>query len=262
MTPGDVLEGRAKWSVSRADSLQWLKTLPDKSVDALICDPPYSSGGQFRGDRTASTNSKYTQTGTGLERPDFLGDNRDQRGQLAWLSLWLADCARIVKPGGAACVFTDWRMLPTTTDAFQAGGFVWRGIWVWDKTDGVRPVMGRFRNQCEYVVWGSVGAMPDGEEVGVLPGVARQAVSGQVKLHIAGKPVPVMEALCRICPPGGVVLDPFAGSASTGEAALRLGRRFIGCELDAHWHKVACERLEGSLQTKQETTGDLFGGTS
>ena len=46
------------------------------------------------------------------------------------------------------------------------------------------------------------------------------------------------------CPPGGTVLDPFAGTASTGEAALRLGRSFIGVELNAEFEEHARERLE------------------
>jgi site-specific DNA-methyltransferase (adenine-specific) len=51
---------------------------------------------------------------------------------------------------------------------------------------------------------------------------------------------PLIEAFC---PPGGLVLDPFAGSGSTGEAALRCGRRFVGIELDPTYHAAAVERL-------------------
>ncbi len=51
------------------------------------------------------------------------------------------------------------------------------------------------------------------------------------KHHIAGKPTAVMRAIARICPSGGVILDPFAGSGTTGVGALLVGRRFIGFEL-------------------------------
>jgi hypothetical protein len=51
--------------------------------------------------------------------------------------------------------FTDWRQLPMLTDVLQAGGFVWRGVMPWDKTESSRaPHTGYFRHQCEYVVWG------------------------------------------------------------------------------------------------------------
>ena len=53
----------------------------------------------------------------------------------------------------------DWRMLPTMTDAVQMAGWTWRGIVVWDKTNGCRPQLSRFRSQAEYVVWASRGAI-------------------------------------------------------------------------------------------------------
>ena len=73
---------------------------------------------------------------------------------LVWCSLWLAECLRVAKPGAPIAVFSDWRQLATMIDAIQCGGFVFRGVMPWDKTEAVRPRMGGFRSQCEYVVWG------------------------------------------------------------------------------------------------------------
>jgi len=158
----------ARWSLQQGDALAVLRSMPNASVDAVITDPPYSSGGFTRGDRTASTTTKYTMTGTQIERPEFAGDNRDQRSFGYWCALWLSECLRIARPGAPICVFTDWRQLPTTTDAVQSGGWLWRGIVVWDKTEACRPAMGRFAAQCEYVVWGTAGPSPDREDVGCL----------------------------------------------------------------------------------------------
>ncbi len=151
----DVIEGRARWSFERCNCLARLRDMPDACVDAVITDAPYSSGGFTRGDRMAAPSAKYEQSGQKLERVDFAGDNRDQRSFGYWCALWLAECLRIARPGSPICLFTDWRQLPTTTDALQAGGWVWRGILPWDKTEGARPMRGRFTAQCEYVVWGS-----------------------------------------------------------------------------------------------------------
>ena len=49
-------------------------------------------------------------------------------------------------------------------------------------------------------------------------------------------------------PPGGLVLDPHAGTATTGVAALRMGRRFLGIEADRRWFDIACRRLETASQ--------------
>ena len=236
----------AAWSFILGEALGVLRGLPDASVDAVVTDPPYSSGGFTRGDRTSDTTTKYVQTGVKIDRPDFAGDNRDQRSFGYWCALWLSECLRVAKPGSPIVVFTDWRQLPTTTDAIQAGGWVWRGIVPWDKTEACRPAMGRFAAQCEYAVWGTAGASPDSEDVGCLWGCIRESVKQADKHHITGKPTAVMQRLVRICPRGGVVLDPFAGSGTTGVAALLEGRRFLGIEQSEEYSRIARERLEAA----------------
>ncbi|WP_211452635.1 DNA-methyltransferase [Collimonas antrihumi] len=229
----------------QGDCLPFLEGLPDSAIDALITDPPYASGGLHIGARQQSPTIKYTSSGRNQLHSDFTGDHRDQRSHLRWMLLWLSECFRALKPGAPICLFTDWRQLPTTTDALQAAGFTWRGIAVWDKTEGVRPQMGRFRAQCEYVVWGSKGDMPIKRDVGVLPGAIRQVIKQTDKHHITGKPTEVMRHFNRICKPGGIILDPFAGSGSTLVAAQMDGYEWIGCELSDHYHEIAQARLNG-----------------
>jgi len=231
------------WTLACADSLLWLHAAETESVDAVVTDPPYSSGGQHRGDRTAATSAKYQNSDSAIEYPEFNGDTRDQRGYLAWCSLWLAEAWRITKPGGVGIVFTDWRMLPTATDAFQAGGWVWRGIVPWTKP-GARPHLGRFTASCEFAIWGSKGPMPNDRGVGVLPGfIEAIPVRSDVRQHLTEKPESVMRKLVQIVPAGGLICDPFAGSGTTGVAALLEDRRFVGVEMSAEYHRIACDRL-------------------
>jgi len=244
------------WSHDRAtlyggDALAVLPSLPSASVDAVITDPPYSSGGMVRGDRMGSASSKYTMLSRrGIERPEFTGDNRDQRSYAYWCALWLGECLRITKPGGVVCMFADWRQLPTTTDAIQAGGWVWRGIAVWDKTPRCRPHIGRFTAQAEFIAWGSNGPMEMGgpaTDPAAHPGVLIHMAAHDDKHHTTGKPTAVMRWLVRICPKGGTVLDPFAGSGTTGVAAMIEGRNFIGAEIAPHYQRVARERIEAAI---------------
>jgi site-specific DNA-methyltransferase (adenine-specific) len=229
-------------SLYRGDSLAVLREMPSQSIDCLITDPPYSSGGMLRGDRMGNTKAKYVNSDSGSQAlEDFTGDNRDQRAYAYWSALWIGECLRLLKPGGVGCVFTDWRQLPATTDAFQSGGFVWRGVVPWAKTQ-YRPQAGRFAAQCEYVVWGSAGSMGIDYEDPCLPGFF-QAAPPREREHITQKPLDVMRELVKICPPGGIVLDPFMGSGSTGVAAVSEGRRFIGVEMSAHYAEVAEGRL-------------------
>lgn len=221
------------------DCLDVLKRLPAGSVDAVVTDPPYSSGGMFRGDRTQRTDSKYTLTQSAGRRPDFTGDNRDQRSWGFWCALWLGECLRVVKPSGYCLMFSDWRQLPTATDTFQAGGWIWRGVIGWDKTTAARPPnTGYFRHQCEYIVWGTKGV--SAANGGPWPGCFRFGVKQADKHHQTGKPTDLMAELVKV---GDTILDPFMGSGTTGVACARTGRRFIGIELDAHWFQVAKDRI-------------------
>jgi site-specific DNA-methyltransferase (adenine-specific) len=219
----------------------------------LLTDPPYSSGGLHRTTRAAGSVAKYVRTETQAKRqfPEFFGDNRDQRGMLAWMTLWLAECLRILRPGATLAVFTDWRQLPLVSDAIQAGGFTWRGIVAWDKTGAARPSgPGYPSHQCEYVLWGSAGALPERPPGTGLsfPGCIRYPVT-QDRAHPTEKPLGLLLDLVKLSPPGGVVLDPFAGSATTGAAALRSGRSFLGCEMSADYHQIGLERLRAEEAT-------------
>ena len=246
------------WPLHRGESLAWLMSLPDASADALITDPPYSSGGMTRGDRMGRTDTKYTSTEARGVRPDFAGDNRDQRAFLMWCTLWLSEAMRVLRPGAPVVLFTDWRQLPTMTDALQAGGMVWRGIAVWDKTGSCRPQMDAFAAQAEYMVWGSAGPMARDGAVGCLPGVFVHPVRQDDKHHQTGKPTRLMRDVVKICPPGGVVLDPFTGSGTTGVAALMESRRFAGCEIVPEIADTAEERLRAASGDLTPAAAPLF----
>lgn len=226
------------------DSLAVLASLPTGSVDAVVTDPPYSSGGMVRGDRTGSTIGKYvtTQNTQRDSLVDFSGDTRDQRAYEFWCALWLAECLRITKPGGVCLMFTDWRQLPATTDAIQSGGWVWRGVVPWYKPVA-RPQSGRFTGQCEYVVWGSRGGMTTDLTAPCLPGFY-QAQPPRSREHITQKPVDVMRELVKIAPEGGTILDPFMGSGTTGVAAMLEGRKFVGVEMVEHYAAIAQRRIQ------------------
>jgi site-specific DNA-methyltransferase (adenine-specific) len=231
----DVLSGAARWHVHQGEALAFLHALPDASVDGLVADSPYSSGGFTRGDRSADPTSKYEQNSVIRKRLTFSGDTRDQRGYHYWCALWLAECLRVVKPGGPIVLFSDWRQLPVTTDAMQAAGWMWRGIAAWNKGEGTRPQCGRFRAQCEYLVWGSAGPMPLDRDAPVLPGFFSVNITLADKHHLTGKPSLLMREVVQIVERGGVVLDPFCGGGTTGVGALLEGRRFLGCEtLEEH----------------------------
>lgn len=238
----EVLRGRRSAAIVRGDALEFLDGLPANSIDAVITDSPYSSGGAFRGDRGLQPVAKYTQRAL---YPDFEGDTRDQIGHLTWCALWLQKARRVARVGAPLCVFSDWRQLAVYQIALQVGGWIFRGVVPWTKKNASRPQRGRFRQDAEFILWASNGPMASDRRVGgaspVLPGHIEAAPVPRARRRaLTEKPESAMRELVRICEPGGVILDPFVGGGSTGVAARKEGYRFLGCEItEAYFERAA-----------------------
>ena len=164
---------------------------------------------------------------------------------------WLYDARKACKPGAPVCLFIDWRQYPSITDALQWAGWIWRGCVVWDKMTS-RPQKGRFRQQSEYVVWGSNGPMPVSRPVGCLPGVFRYA-NPQNRTHVTEKPLQLMRDLVKICVPGGRILDPFCGAGTTVLAAKLEGYGAVGIEVTDAYYKLGSDRVRFALEAQPET---------
>jgi site-specific DNA-methyltransferase (adenine-specific) len=225
----------------RTDALQFARSLPDRSIDMLFTDPPYSSGGLHAGTRAQTTSQKYVSGGAKVIYEDFGSDNMDQRSWSFWCHAWLSEAYRALKPGGLVVCFIDWRQLPALTDVIQAAGFIQRGIAVWDKTSRrARPRRGGFKQQAEFIVWASKGAMKQRDVY--LPGVFPCALD-MPKKHLTEKPVDLAREVVKLVPEGGVVCDLFAGSGTFLVAAKEEGLRWMGCEANDVYYDVATTRL-------------------
>jgi len=228
-------------TIYHGDCLEVLPSLSEP-VDAVITDPPYSSGGAFRGDRTQSTSSKYLGShgrGPAVEH-EYSGDSRDSRGWLFWSSLWMLRCHAIAKESALAMIFTDWRQLPQCSDLFQASNWVWRGLAVWDKGNA-RPMSGRFSHQAEFILWGSKGAIGWDFDKPCARGVLQYPAPKTH--HQAEKPVGLIEQMMQLTADGGLILDPFVGSGTTLVAAMQSGRRAIGIEASERNCEISAKRL-------------------
>ena len=217
-------------------------------VDAVVTDPPYSSGGAFRGDRMATTLQKYVSSDAEAQRTGFAfsGDNRDQRSFLAWCGLWLNAARSASNPGATVACFIDWRQLPTMTDAVQAGGWVWRGVGAWSKKFG-RPRSGGFSSACEFLVWGTNGPLIENAKYpcGVFEA---SSPSNADREHITQKPESVVGWAIGNVRDGALVLDPFMGSGTTLVSARALGLSAVGVEIEERYCEIAAKRLsQGTL---------------
>lgn len=226
----------------QGDCLNLMREMPDAVFDAIITDPPYASGGLTTADRRASPVCKYISSN---RYPSFDFDTRDQRSHFLWSVLWMAEALRLTREGGWLMVCSDWRQLPTTSDALQVAGWTWRSVVVWDKTEASRPHQGLFRNQSEFVLVatrGNLGKKQDRPHV-FPAGVFRHYFKPSDKFHVTGKPVPLMVHLMSVLSEQSRILDPFAGSASTLAAARDLGHSATGIEISPEYYRIACDRL-------------------
>ena len=228
--------------IIQGNALTVVKGFEPGTYGAVITDPPYSSGGVTLADKSRSTAEKYTSLKRGNPIPSFEGDSKDQRSWANWMAEILTDCRAACIPGAPIVLFTDWRQLPSLTDAMQWAGWIWRGIAVWDKVNS-RPQRGRFRQQGEFVVWGSNGPMPVTRDAPVIPGVISCPMPTG-KQHQTQKPLELMRTLVRITEPGKRILDPFAGSGTTVLAAQLEGYDADGIEIMPYFAGVARRRLE------------------
>ncbi|MBP3303008.1 MAG: site-specific DNA-methyltransferase [Opitutales bacterium] len=230
------------------DCFDFLAKCKPGVYDAVITDPPYASGGLRAPSRRVAPSKKYIMGNSNRVYPEFKNDGRDQRSHMLWSAEWMRRALRATRDGGWLMVFTDWRQLPLTSDAVQIAGWTWRGIVVWDKTEGCRPSLGAFRNQQEYVVVATNGDLgpEQSREVRDCPaGVYREHLRSSEKMHMTGKPVGLMRHLMRVLKPGASILDPFAGSGTTVVAATRIGHECTGVEMSPEYAEIARGRLRG-----------------
>lgn len=248
--------------ILQGDCIQHLRMFPDESIDCISADPPYSSGGAFRSDRTASSsNHKYLNHDNKRKYPEIQGDSRMSMAWFIWASLWLLECYRVAKPGAYIFIFADWRQVGNAQNALEMAGFTLRGLIPWDKGDGARlPNTDYFRHQCEYIAWGTKGPTPGIEH-------DRESYAGyfhskipQNKEHPTEKPVDLYDHILQVCPPEGVILDPFSGSGSSGQASIELGRRYIGIELSREYAEISHQRLIKATQPHKAAQMPLFEG--
>jgi len=228
-TIDDVLTGRARWCVVTGDCLDVLRTIPAGSVDAVITDAPYALDYGY---------ASYSDTPENLAKliGGFVPESRRISGRVVVFpgvhNLWNYPRADWV-------LSWSWR---STSHFGKCGYSMWQPILFYGKdVEGFGSVNGVLKSDTAH--------FPDGNGIGFL-GEARAD-------HPCPKPERVMRwAVKRFTlNDNEIVLDPMCGSGSTGVAAMQMGRRFIGIEIDPGYAAIASRRIA-------EAANHLFQGVS
>ena len=198
------------------DCLEYMKSMPDKSVDAVITDPPYGIGEHGGACRTRGRRgySKHENKGWDNNTPEkIVFDNilRISNTAVIWGGNYFSD------------------KLPP-----RMGWIYWRKLMGGDFSDGELAWTSRNNALKEFT----------------------KCPKGMDKEHPTQKPIElVLWCIENYSTAGDTIFDPFMGSGTTGVAAIQLGRNFIGCEIDPDYFKIAEKRIkEATLQPQLFTS--------
>jgi site-specific DNA-methyltransferase (adenine-specific) len=218
------------------DCVEVMRGLPSNSIDAVITDPPYSSGTR----REGAKGLRKSMTRGRTSNEWFGSDSLTTNGFIHLMRQCALEWHRILKDGGQALVFIDWRMYPSLSGAIESADLRHNNLIVWDKTYfGMGAV---FRNQHELILHFSKGkASPQRRDVGNVLSF-KPIRKGS---HPTEKPVELIEKMVSVvCPENGVVLDCFSGSGATGEACKNTNRKYLLIEREIPYADHSRVRLD------------------
>lgn len=226
------------YTVVNGDCLDYLGQIPDNSIDLILTDPPYN----------------IAQYSTGnINLPGRSALNND-------LAEWdlipidpfdlLPDFKRIIKPDGNIFVFTSYNLIGKWHEAFDSEFDTFQ-FFIWHKTNPAPKIFKNgFLNSCEMIacMWNKGHKWNFSDQRNMhnffeSPICMKPERLSEPK-HPSQKPVRLLEHIVSIASnENDVVFDPFMGVGSTGVAALRNKRRFIGIEIEKSYFDTAEMRI-------------------
>ena len=231
------------------DAIRAMQGLETESIDLVLTDPPYGLQPHAAGRGGENWALSFRKNSINTSEWDNLTDT----DFVALMEDFMAESYRALKKGGAMVVFCSTQKTADVLTAAEKQGFYYKTFGVWHKTNPLPRNMkidflhsvemwGYFLKNTKTGTFNGAGKpVHDLVSCPIAAGKERKAGGG----HIAQKPVRLMEHFVRLLSnPGEIVLDPFMGTGTTGVAALRLGRDFIGVEKDEKYFDIAEARLE------------------
>lgn len=231
-----------------------MAAMPAESVEMIFADPPYflSSGG------ITCQSGKMVSVNKGA------WDSASTPEQIHHFNLtWLKECQRLLTPNGTIWVSGTLHNIYSVGFAMQSLGYKILNEIAWHKVNPAPHLACRyFTHAHETILWArksekakhhfAYDAMKEqngGKQMQsvwhILPPGKQEKRYGK---HPTQKPEALLERMIEATTlPGQTVFDPFCGSGTTGVVALRLGRKFIGCDLEQDYLEVAQRRLQDVL---------------
>jgi len=240
------------------DCLEILPKLPHNSIDIIFADPPYflSNGGiTCHAGKMVSVNKGEWDVSQGIEENHKF--NLD----------WLRECQQVLTKNGVIWVSGTAHVIFSVGFAMQQLGFKILNDIIWFKPNASPNLSCRyFTHSTETLIWAAknqqskhtfnyelMKQLSNGKQMRNLweisPPQPKEKAHGK---HPTQKPLKLLERiLLASTNEGDTVLDPFNGSGSTGVAALRLDRKYVGIEISEEYLDLTVSRLEHELKKSQ-----------
>lgn len=212
-----------KNKVIHGDCLEVMKCLPDESVDMVLTDPPY--GMKFQSNHRKEKYSK------------IIGDN-----SLEWIDEFVKQSYRIAKNNTAHYIFCSFHNIDIFKQSFQKY-FTVKNILVWEKNNtSMGDLKADFAPKVEFILFLQKGRrLINGKRDANIFKFSR---TGN-KLHPTEKPVDMFEyMLLKFSDINGIIIDPFAGSGTTGVACINKNRNYILIEKEQEYIDIINKRLQ------------------
>ena len=225
---------------------EYIKNIKDNSIDLILIDPPY----EISRDTNFANGEK---TGKNTDRFRVSMDFGEWDKNFDGLELIIKEGYRVLRPGGTFICFYDLWKIETLKKYFDNNNY----------------------KQVRFIEWLKTNPVPLNSKINYLTNSREVAISAikiskptfnsqydnglynypichdKGRFHPTQKPLELIEDLIKKhSNEGDIVLDCFAGSCTTGVAALKLKRNFMGCELDKEYFNKSMKRLEPFIRER------------
>jgi site-specific DNA-methyltransferase (adenine-specific) len=209
--------------------------LESGSVDLIFTDPPYML-------TKAGVHNDFMKKGI-FDKSVY--DNKGKLFQTVEFKDWIPEAYRVLKPNADFYVMSNDKNLQTALNVATQSGFRLHNILVWYKGNHVPTKW--YMKSCEFILYFFKGKAKPINDMSSFQINMTRCIIGNRK-HPTEKPVELVKYyIANSSQKGDLVLDPFAGSGSTGIACLSLDRRFLGFEIEAKY----CDKANDWLKAHQ-----------
>lgn len=239
-------------TIQNIDGLELLNTIPDKSIDLILTDPPYIISRTTGMDKLEKSEQFIDDDRKYAIKTDYGG--WDKNFTLDQLKQFVTEFYRVLKDSGTCIIFFDIWKITDLANILTDAKFKQLRLIEWIKTNPV-PINSKvnYLTNAREIAISSIKKSKPTFNSEFDTGIYEYPIyQGKDRFHPTQKSLELFEnLLLKHSNQGDVVLDTFMGSATTAFACINTQRRYVGSELDEKYYQLSSDRIsyEMTLET-------------